>query len=190
MVLRHALSPIGLLLCVGLLSGCKREDSQVYYAPKEKPPTETAALPAPAWTVPSGWQEMPASEFLLAKFLIQGGGDARAEVNVTMLAGEGGGVLANVNRWRGQLGLDPLKDEMELAHLNPTVDLPGGGRMTLVDFTGTDSKTGKPARLVGVILPLAGQTLFYKLMGDEQIVGQQKEAFTKFIQSAKYPNVR
>ena len=54
----------------------------------------------------------------------------------------------------------------------------------MVDFTGTDSKTGKPARLVGAIVPQNGQTWFYKLMGDEQIVAQQKDAFIKFIQSA------
>ena len=63
-------------------------------------------------------------------------------------------------------------------------------RRTIVDFTGTDSKTGKPARLVGAIVPQNGQTWFYKLMGDEQIVAQQKDAFIKFIQSAKYPNAR
>jgi hypothetical protein len=59
-----------------------------------------------------------------------------------------------------------------------------------VDFTGTDSKTGKPARLIGVIVPQNGQTWFYKLMGDEQIVTQQKDAFIKFIQSANYANAR
>jgi len=63
-----------------------------------------------------------------------------------------------------------------------------GGQATMMDVTGTDAKTGQKARLVGIILPQAGQTWFYKLMGDEQLVGQQKEAFVKFIQSAKYPN--
>ena len=65
----------------------------------------------------------------------------------------------------------------------------GGTPASLVDFTGTDAKTGKPARLVGVMLPLAGQTWFYKLMGDESVVARQKDAFIKFIQSARYPDV-
>jgi hypothetical protein len=59
-----------------------------------------------------------------------------------------------------------------------------------VDFTGTNSKTGKPARLIGAVVPQNGQTWFYKLMGDEEIVAQQKDAFTKFIQSANYANAR
>ncbi len=62
--------------------------------------------------------------------------------------------------------------------------------MQIVDFAGTDSKTGKPARLVGAIVPQNGQTWFYKLMGDEPVVSQQKDAFIKFIQSAKYPDAR
>ena len=53
----------------------------------------------------------------------------------------------------------------------------------------TDAKTGKKARLVGVIVPEAGDaSSFFKLMGDPEIVGQQKDAFIKFIQTAKFGN--
>jgi hypothetical protein len=133
------------------------------------------------WTIPSGWQRLPPSEFLVAKFLIQNG-DAKAEVNVSSLAGEGGGLAANVNRWRGQLGLPPIAEI-----LTSSFEV-AGGKAEVVDLSGTDSKTGKPARLVGAIVPQNSQTWFYKLMGDEQIVAQQKDAFIKFIQSAKYPD--
>jgi len=51
----------------------------------------------------SGWQQLPPPEFLVAKFSIAGADGASAQVNVSSLAGEGGGFLANVNRWRGQL---------------------------------------------------------------------------------------
>ena len=127
------------------------------------------------------------SQFLLAKFAIHGPDHAQADVNVSQMAGEGGGLAANVNRWRHQLGLDPV-DGTDLDKLVTNVST-GGTPASMVDFTGTDAKTGKKARLVGVILPLAGQTWFYKLMGDETIVAQQKDAFIKFIQSARYPDV-
>jgi hypothetical protein len=58
----------------------------------------------------------------------------------------------------------------------------------MVDMTGTDSKTGKKARLVGIIVPQVSDTWFYKLMGDPQIVEQQKDTFIKFIQTAKFSN--
>jgi hypothetical protein len=97
-------------------------------------------------------------------------------------------LLANVNRWRGQLGLPPVTQEDEFQKMVSSVDA-ANGNAQVVDFTGTDSKTGKPARLGGAIVPQNSQTWFYKLMGDEQIVAQQKDAFIKFIQLANYANV-
>ena len=161
----------------------------------ENAPAETAVAPAaPAtpdgnqnagsiWTIPSGWQALPPSQFLLAEFAVTGTNGANADVNVAELGGEGGGLAANVNRWRGQLGLQPDTEMWQ----PPQIDV-ASGKASLIDLTGTDSKTGKPSRLVGVILPQNGQTWFYKLMGDPDVVAAQKDAFIKFIQSAKYPN--
>lgn len=136
------------------------------------------------WKIPPNWQALPPSQFLLAEFAITGTNGAKAEVNVAEMGGEGGGLTANVNRWRGQLGLRPISEI-----LATPLDV-AGGTAQIVDFTGTDSKTGQPARLVGAIVPQNGQTWFYKLMGDGQIVAQQKDAFIKFIRSANYANGR
>jgi len=141
----------------------------------------------PVWIVPSDWHEVPPAQFLLAEYKIAGANGASADVNVAMLNGEGGGVLPNVNRWRAQLGL-PQVAEPELPTITSPLPLSGSGQGTVVDMTGTNAKTGGKARLVGVILPQSGQTWFYKLMGDEQVVEQQKAAFLQFVQSAKYPN--
>jgi hypothetical protein len=136
----------------------------------------------PTWTVPASWQEGQLTQFLVAKYVIARADGAQAAVNVSLLAGDGGGLAANVNRWRGQLGLPPVAKI-----LTSSIDV-AGVKAQVVDFTGTDSKTGKPARLVGAVVPQNGQTWFYKLMGDESVVAQQKDVFTKFIQSAKYPD--
>jgi hypothetical protein len=139
----------------------------------------------PTWTVPAGWQEGQLAQFLVAKYIIAGDGGAQAAVNVSSLAGDGGGLLPNVNRWRAQLGLAPVADS-DLANLT-TLDA-SGSKATVVEISGTDSRTGQPAKLVGVVLPLGGQTWFYKLMGDANVVTQQKDAFIQFVQSAKYPD--
>jgi hypothetical protein len=147
------------------------------------PPASSESSGKPTWTIPPDWQRADPGVMLLAKFSI-GSGDAKADVNISQLAGEGGGLLANVNRWRHlQLGLEEV-DQNGLEKLVSTFNA-NGNQASLVDFTGTDSKTGKPARLIGAIIPRNGETWFYKLMGDEQIVAQQKDAFTKFVQSAK-----
>ena len=154
--------------------------------PGMMPPTTTAAAAGdlPTWTVPSDWKAGEPSQFVLAKFNLQGAGDATAAATVSQLAGDGGGLLANVNRWRGQLGQPPITED-DAAKL-PTIDA-SGPKAVVADFTGTDARTGKATRLVGVVLPLNNQTWFYKLMGDPDVVGQQKDTFLKFVQSAKYP---
>jgi hypothetical protein len=55
-----------------------------------------------------------------------------------------------------------------------------------VDFAGTSPQSGQKARLVGAILRQPNQTWFYKLMGDEQVVGREREAFVKFVQTVRY----
>jgi hypothetical protein len=134
--------------------------------------------------IPADWKEVPPGEFLIAKYVISGTNGAEAQVNVSVLAGEGGGLLANANRWRRQLGLKEV-DESELAQQMTTMNV-GDNKAIFLDMTGVDAKTGKPSRLIGVVLPETGQTCFYKLMGDEQIVAREKDAFTKFVQTAKY----
>ncbi len=137
----------------------------------------------PTWTIPVDWKEGPLAQFLVAKFII-GSGDATAAVNVSQLAGDGGGLLPNINRWRAQLGLTPTTED-EIAKL-PTIDA-SGAKATLVEISGTDARAGKPASLVGLVLPLGGQTWFYKMMGDATVVAQQKDALIKFVNSANYP---
>jgi hypothetical protein len=147
------------------------------------PGTEPAAKPQ--WTVPAGWQAGPLAQFLVAKYIVPGADDAKAEVNVSSLNGDGGGLLANVNRWRGQLGLGPVTDEQLKPQLE-SIDA-GGSKAAVVDISGTNPADGKPAELVGVVLPLGNDTWFYKLMGDAGVVTKQKAAFIQFVQSAKYP---
>jgi hypothetical protein len=138
------------------------------------------------WTIPADWKSVtPSSTMLFAQFLIQDG-DAKAEVNISQLAGEGGGLLANVNRWRGQLGLPRVAQEDDFSKMVSSVDS-ANGQIQIVDMSGTNAKTSQPARLVGAVVPQNGQTWFYKLMGDEKIVAAHKDEFVKFIQSANYP---
>jgi hypothetical protein len=148
-------------------------------------PAVSSGQDKPNWQVPSGWQEIPGGQFLVAKFVIKGAGDAQAAVNVSMSAGDGGGLLANLNRWRGQLGLAAVA-EADLANQVKLLDA-AGSKATLAEATGTDARTGQKTRLVAAVVPQGQQTWFYKLMGNEQVVEQQKEAFTRFVQTAKYP---
>jgi hypothetical protein len=157
--------------------------------PASHPPIASAAATAaessndtPIWTVPSDWQTGQLAQFLVAKYVIAGSGAAKAEVNVSSLDGDGGGLAPNVNRWRGQLGLPPAQD------IKTTALEVAGGSASVVEFEGTSARTGQAARLVAAVVAVGSQTWFYKLMGEPALVGAQKDAFLKFIQSAQYPH--
>ncbi|HUE37383.1 MAG TPA: hypothetical protein VMO20_08330 [Candidatus Acidoferrum sp.] len=147
--------------------------------------TATAAGPIshegqPQWTVPSDWQEAPAGSFLIAKFTIPGANSATATVNVSQSAGDGGGLMPNVNRWRGQLGLPPANDALAITYNFP------GGQGQVVTLNGADVQTGQPAEIQAAIITLSDRTWFYKLMGDPNVVNAHKEEFITFVKGAKY----
>jgi hypothetical protein len=138
----------------------------------------------PSWDVPSGWKEIPGGQFLVAKFVVAGADSAQAAVNVSKSPGDGGGLLANLNRWRNQLSLGPLA-EADLNKETQPLDLPGG-KASVADISGQDARNGQKARLLAVVIPRSGETWFYKLMGDAQVVEQERDAFLRFVQSVKY----
>ncbi|MGC3956778.1 MAG: hypothetical protein QM813_02085 [Verrucomicrobiota bacterium] len=149
----------------------------------------TAAPPAPreggpTWTVPSSWKEISGGQFLFAKFLIAGAGDAKAAVNVSSSAGDGGGLAANLNRWRAQLGLGSWS-EAELQKNTQEIEV-AGGKGTYVELSGTDSSTEKPATTLGVKVIRNGSTWYYKLMGEPKLVAAEKENFLAFVKGVKY----
>jgi hypothetical protein len=131
----------------------------------------------PNWTVPSDWKEVSGGQFLVAKFLIN---DGAVTLNVSSSVGDGGGLAANVNRWRGQLGLAPVT---EVSAVPVQISAGKAGR---VDMDGTDAQTGKPAKLIGIVVTQAGRTWFYKLMGDPAVVQSQQAVFLQFVQGVKY----
>ena len=145
-------------------------------------PAAESSNDTPTWTVPSDWQTGQLTQFLVAKYVITGSGGVIAEVNVGSLDREKGELAPNVNRWRGQLGLPPM-DDIKTTSLEVA-----GSSASVVEFEGTNARTGQPARLVAAIVPAGSQTWFYKLMGEPALVVAQKDAFLKFIQSAQYPH--
>lgn len=143
----------------------------------------TAGLPAPPpgsihWTKPSGWTQKPAGGMRFATLGVptQAG---EAELAVVMLAGDAGGNLANVNRWRGQLGLDPI-DDSQLARVSESVKSLAGTSL-VVQVAGADGKSG----LLAAILPQAHQTWFFKLTGNSGATREARPAFLKFLASLR-----
>lgn len=89
-----------------------------------------------SWDVPAGWTQEPGAGLRYGSFRIGAKKDA-VELTVIPLSGAAGSIAANVNRWRSQLGLQPLP-ETELGQVITEATI-NDNRVTLVDMTGTGS---------------------------------------------------
>jgi hypothetical protein len=137
------------------------------------------------WRVPRGWQEKPGSGFRYATFVIPGSGTLKGDLSVTVLEGDAGGLLSNVNRWRGQIGLADLTDN-QLAGASRSIR-PAGRAMTFVNFVSEglliDGKFKK--RLMAAIYSAEGKSWFFKLIGEDRLVQSAEKDFLKFLESVK-----
>jgi len=118
---------------------------------------------------PAGWstQSQGGGGIVAASFTGSGG----ARITATRLANDGGGDLANINRWRGQLGLAPLAD---LAAVERSDLAPGLLAVDLRDARQSD-------RMISVIAPAGGATWFFKLRGTVEAVESERAAFAAFV---------
>lgn len=153
--------------------------------PASPPPTASPAQPS--WDVPAGWTPQAPSPMLLGRFLVAKTERMTTEATVSAFPGSVGGLLDNINRWRGQIGLGPV-GEPEAKALTSTLDV-NGEPATLVDITNTSpAKDAKADRVMVVMLSRNGQMWFFKLIGENQVVEREKTAFIQFVRSVRYPN--
>ncbi len=123
------------------------------------------------WTVPDSWEMLDKKVSMrYATFMTQPG----IEVTLAVFPGDVGGLLANVNRWRGQVGLGPIQ-ENELSDVAKQID---GTNSFVVD------SLGPGVRLLGTVINIGdGKTWFVKVVGDSETVGQVKEDVVSFSAS-------
>ncbi len=148
------------------------------------------AAPAPTrpsagrigYEVPESWIERAPTPTRYADFQV--GGDPRAECYLTLLPGDAGGLAANVNRWRAQMGQGSLTDEeIRLLPKRPIL----GREATLVELSGDFAgMTGDPQpdfALLGAIFSVPEGTLFVKLTGPREVVARERTSFDAFCAS-------
>lgn len=134
------------------------------------------------FVVPDGWEELEPTSMRLVN--LRPAGDPSTDCALTVLGGDGGGLTANVNRWRDQIGLAPITDE-EATRLPKTVLL--GQQATIVDLRGDYRGMGDEARadygLLGLVLVTDRFTLFLKMTGPAEVVQAERPNFERFYAS-------
>lgn len=144
-------------------------------------PVATASGADLTWKAPSHWVAKTGSSMRKGSYTISGaGGDA--DLSIIAFPGSVGGDLANLNRWREQVGLPPVSQaEFEASAQRLERN---GLRMTVVDLAGTGAGA---KRILGAMIPYSDATWFVKLMGPDVLVAKEKTAFMAFLDTIKAP---
>ncbi|MBA3849855.1 MAG: hypothetical protein C0502_07650 [Opitutus sp.] len=129
------------------------------------------------WTAPAHWQEKSAGSIRKGSYAVTGEGGA-ADLSITAFPGDTGGLHANVNRWRGQVGLQPVGNT-EVESAVEHIDM-NGLHADFVELVGPQG-----VRLLGAIVPFERETWFFKLTGPDTLVAKERQAFRDFILTVK-----
>ena len=128
------------------------------------------------WYAPSSWKVLKANSIRIASYELPSANGNKGEVSIISLSGDGGGDLANINRWRGQLSLSELTSD-ELKRF--LVDLKG--KLGMYKYIAITNKKSKKSILAAFIL--SGQkTIYVKAIGDSSLINSNETAFKKFVQ--------
>ena len=126
------------------------------------------------YTVPKGWEDFPASGIRKAnlKVIDENG---TAELTVLVFHGDVGVLLANINRWRGQVGLDDVTDE-DLSRYTEGYSISKHPGLYVRLEGGAQS-------ILGGLLPFHGSTWFFKFLGNSGTVLGNEGKMKAFLDS-------
>ncbi|KXU37955.1 hypothetical protein AXK12_00945 [Cephaloticoccus capnophilus] len=153
-------------------------------------PAASAADAALRWTAPESWAPLPPVAMRVAGYRLTRADDSStAELTITAFPGDVGGDLANINRWRGQIGLNPISADTlatELQRLR--IDGPEGQEgerkprdFKLVEMTNAQSSPAQAT--LAAYTEHDGHTWFFKLTGAPALISAEKPAFLEFLKT-------
>ena len=187
------------------LVACDKSEPQSYQAPKDTtapvdqmqmspahPPMPSSQNPSapvgdslaqgPLWSLPAGWIQDPTPRSMRVATFFTAASEPRAEIALTTFPGDVGGTLANINRWRGQMGLDPIAAEDQQPMQKSTIsNMPA----IVLQLNGAETVPAEKRSMLVAQLRQSNpdQTWFIKMIGSSELVAQQEKAFLQFIQS-------
>src|SRR5688572_30404543 len=150
--------------------------------PPQQPQTGGKTSGLTAWTKPQDWRRDETARAMRELTFFAGPEGSTAEVIVSRMGGSFGGLLANINRWRQQVGLAPVASEKDQP---ATMTQLGEGPAATFDMSGPGANN-KPLRQIVVMAPRKDGVWFFKILGPTEVVDKQKAAFDEFLKSVKF----
>jgi len=139
-----------------------------------KPP---ANLPF-EYAKPGGWQLAAGNQFSKLAFQVQSAVGENLSITVSDLAAGASALSPNINRWRGQVGLDRVSDEEITEQIKEVKvgDAPGSYVVL----------KGEKRTILGVIAVRGNKTWFLKAIGENGVAEQEQRKFEDFVKSFSF----
>jgi hypothetical protein len=168
----------------------KRDPSN---APTTTPTFTAGPITIKSFTAPPDWKQLPDQKPpRVMAFTIgagagagSGAGEKAAELAITQFPPTGAGsFLDNINRWRGQLQLEPINDIQSLDLQETPLGKDSKGVVLEID----NPKLQPPKRMLICIASQSNQLWFFKLTGPSDTVAAQRDNFNAFLKSLEFSN--
>jgi hypothetical protein len=178
------------------VTSCERTAVREYQAPKEMLAQEatgreqieqaqgSAQAPVVNLKAPPNWRRQSPAPMRKASFVVEGSDGTKVDISVTSFPGESGGLLANINRWREQLGLAAVDAE----HLESVIERRtiSGRDLVIVDVVNEEAPAEKKQRTIGAIVRVQSETWFFKMTGHDTLTAAQKPALLEVLASVEF----
>lgn len=136
----------------------------------------------PRFTMPDGWFAANRDSFSRIALGVRDG-KQELRVTVSVLPGTAGGLLANFNRWRAQVGLPPIAQANFVKQAESLkVDGVAGPYLEAEGPAAQDTQRA----IYGWIGVQSDRSWFVKLKGDAKLARQQRSAFRAFLKSLHF----
>ena len=143
---------------------------------------EVAGFRAPK---PASWVwTKPSMQFRTLQYTVPGDADSTKQADLIVsvfVAGDGGPLDANIERWRGQFrkNNEPVEAKRSSREVGPL-------KVQFVELEGDFMAMGAPAAKTGTlqlaaIVQAEGRNVFFRLVGPKETVEANREAFDKMI---------
>lgn len=152
-----------------------------YSIPKEKQSPlamDNLEMAQPIWDVPSGWKPGKESSMRVGSFAVEDENGSALDISISNLLGDGGGLLSNVNRWIGQIGMSATTDG---GLPNYVSDITVAGKSaTLV------KASNKEQTLVAAIVKTGDRSWFFKMIGESRLAEKEQANFDSLLNSVRF----
>ncbi len=130
-----------------------------------------------SWNLPSSWKQGKQSSMRVGSFSVDDAQGNKLDISITSFPGDVGGLLANVNRWIGQIDLAPINETQVQKYCSPV-------KIDEKESQFVEAYGNKKGILAGILF-LKDESWFFKLIGDRVLVEREKNAFVAFLESVR-----